>query len=223
MTKTKLCGLLPSLSLFSFLFFVKPRPLQRCVSMLQTESLRKQRFQTLSLAYEKFGESASLYGSSICAFGRSRWVASSAGDGLARSRVCNWHQKSRAWGCLALRRGCQFPWFLWESRYEACEQHLECNTQRVAFPLLGVRPHNSIPIILLRTRLHQLFFPQVRSGFRSPLGTRILLTICSLRYSTDHAARTQLDDISLTIETVAFLQLPCFNSLVVTRIVLSLI
>lgn len=59
-----------SLPLLSFFFLVKPRPLQRCVSMLQTESLRKQRFQTFLLAYEKFGESASLFGSSICALGR---------------------------------------------------------------------------------------------------------------------------------------------------------
>ncbi len=27
-------------------------------------------------------------------------------------------------GAASCLRGCQFPWFLWESRYEACEQHL---------------------------------------------------------------------------------------------------
>lgn len=48
---------LPTVCPFSSFFFVKPGPLQRCVSMLQTESLRK---QTFIFAYEKFGEIASL-------------------------------------------------------------------------------------------------------------------------------------------------------------------
>jgi hypothetical protein len=127
-------------------------------------------------AYEKFGESASLLARPSALSGV-RWVAGSAGNGLARSRVCNWHQKSRAWRRPVATRVSVTMVPLGEPLRSLCPT-LECNTQRVVLSLLGTRPHNSIPIILLRTRLHQLFFSQVRSGFYSERA-RILLIIYS--------------------------------------------
>ncbi len=63
----------------------------------------------------------------------------SACEGLARARVCNWHQKSRAQPPLRGRSG-----FLWEGRCEACVQ----DTLSAIRSVLSLwRQANSIPVL----------------------------------------------------------------------------
>lgn len=153
---TKLQIFFDSLSLLLPSFCVKSRPLQRCVSMLQTESLRKQSFIS-SLAYEKFGESASIPSSPISHF--------SVCDGVDALPVtvqrdlasCNWHQKSRAWaGHSRSFVAAPVPGSSGRAITKLVVIHFSA-IRSVRF-LPGGEPHNSIPITLLRTRLHPLFF-----------------------------------------------------------------
>lgn len=116
-----------------FLLLVKPCPLQRCVSMLQTESLRKQCFRN---PYWHMRNSENRLRSLVrpSALSGVRRVADSAGDGLAPPRVCNWHQKSRTWDRPVATRVPVPMAPLGEPLRSLC-QTLECNTQRVALVL----------------------------------------------------------------------------------------
>ena len=67
-SKNDLAEPLDSLSLF-FSFLVKPRPLQRCVSMLQTESLAQALLSTPNW-HMRNSENRFTLSSSVCALGR---------------------------------------------------------------------------------------------------------------------------------------------------------
>ena len=92
-------------------FLVKPRPLQRCVSMPQTESAcTSSAFESIFLWHMRNSENRLHSWFVHPSLSGVRWVTSSAGDGLARTRVCNWHQKSRAWRpFLCFARGVGHP------------------------------------------------------------------------------------------------------------------
>ena len=109
-----------------------------------------------------------------------------AGNGLARARVCNWHQKSRCLGTVRItlrRRVPVLQDYLWESHYEACECHLSAiRSVAASLPrLLGVGGRRRLQFdsdYSVEDEASPLFFPPgtVLSLPSSSCRARILLT-----------------------------------------------
>ena len=149
---------------------MKPRPLQRCVSMLQTESLRKQCFQP---PWHMRNSENPLHSQSV------RPAPFGVCDGLRALPATAWRDltsvigiRKAGPGTASCLRGCRLPWFLWESRYEACEQHLSAiRSVRTCRSFGGGRSTQFDSDYSVEDEASpNSFFSQVRCGFCSPRG-----------------------------------------------------